>query len=286
VSQPRLSVGFAVYNGEKTLRRAFDTVLAQTYRDYQLIVSDNASTDGTEAICREYAAVDARIVYHRQSTNIGLGPNFEFVLRQSTAPFFVRIAHDDYFESADYLEKLMKAAEAGHDLVFPAIRKFVTAADGSVVQWTRRGGDAPLPEDRFAAHLALMRRHYLGYQIACGVVRREVLDSVSVWLRSNYFDRVPDEEPYLHFVLSRYRWKYVPEVCFAKDMTQSFYLRHGLFSTIGPLFWQTLAVAGIVAQADYTAGQKLALMLVKAARSCFVALDLAVKNVRRPRLQA
>jgi glycosyltransferase involved in cell wall biosynthesis len=62
---PRVRIGLPAYNGERHLPAALDSLLAQTYGDFELIISDNASTDRTEEICREYAARDSRIRYHR-----------------------------------------------------------------------------------------------------------------------------------------------------------------------------------------------------------------------------
>lgn len=77
---PRVSIGMPVYNGDPFIRGALDSLLAQTFTDFELIISDNASTDRTEAICREYAARDIRIRYVRQTENRGAKANFEFVL--------------------------------------------------------------------------------------------------------------------------------------------------------------------------------------------------------------
>ncbi|MCI0563749.1 MAG: glycosyltransferase, partial [Nitrososphaera sp.] len=68
---PQVSVGMPVYNGERYVKAALDAVLAQTFRDFELIISDNASTDATGEICREYAARDPRIRYSRNDENIG-----------------------------------------------------------------------------------------------------------------------------------------------------------------------------------------------------------------------
>ena len=81
---PRLSIGLPVYNGEQFLSEALDSLLGQSYEDFELIVSDNASTDGTADICRRYAEQDSRIRYIRQSRNIGLIANHNFVVRRST----------------------------------------------------------------------------------------------------------------------------------------------------------------------------------------------------------
>jgi len=87
-----------IYNGERYLREALDSLLCQTYTDFELIISDNASTDHTEAICREYAARDSRIRYSRNRENRGAGPNFERVLELARGHYFRWAAHDDLQE--------------------------------------------------------------------------------------------------------------------------------------------------------------------------------------------
>lgn len=92
---PQVSIGMPVYNGVPFIREALDSLLAQTFTDFELIISDNASTDGTEAICREYAAKDARIRYVRQSENRGAAANFQFVLDEAVGEYFMWAAADD-----------------------------------------------------------------------------------------------------------------------------------------------------------------------------------------------
>jgi len=92
---PRVSIGVPVYNGERHLPAALDSLLAQTCREFELIISDNASTDGTSEICRAYAARDARIRYHRIEQNRGSAWNFNRVVELSMAPCFTWAAHDD-----------------------------------------------------------------------------------------------------------------------------------------------------------------------------------------------
>ena len=79
---PRLSIGLPVYNGENYLAESLDALLGQSYEDFELIISDNASTDGTADICRRYGKQDSRIRYIRQPRNIGLAPNHNVVLDQ------------------------------------------------------------------------------------------------------------------------------------------------------------------------------------------------------------
>ena len=95
---PLVSVGMPVFNGEKYIREALDSLLVQTFTDFELIISDNASTDNTEAICKEYVNKDARIRYVRQPENRGGAANFRFVLDEADGEYFMFMAHDDIRE--------------------------------------------------------------------------------------------------------------------------------------------------------------------------------------------
>lgn len=94
-SIPTLSIGLPVYNGERYLRTALDSLLAQDFHDFELIISDNASTDGTSAICREYADRDARIRHYRNEKNIGASGNYNRLVELARGEFFKWAAHDD-----------------------------------------------------------------------------------------------------------------------------------------------------------------------------------------------
>jgi len=94
---PLVSIGLPVYNGETYLRRSLDGLLAQTLTDFELIISDNASTDATGLICQEYAARDDRIRYVRQVTNIGAAPNHNVVVDLARGRYFKWASHDDLY---------------------------------------------------------------------------------------------------------------------------------------------------------------------------------------------
>ena len=94
-SQPLISIGLPVYNGENFISIAIESILAQTVSDLELIICDNASTDATEQICRDYAAKDKRIRYIRQEKNLGVSPNFNRAFREAKGRFFKWITHDD-----------------------------------------------------------------------------------------------------------------------------------------------------------------------------------------------
>jgi len=86
--KPRLSVGMPVFNGEASIREAVDSLLQQDFADFELIISDNASTDATEAICREYMLSDSRVRYMRQARNIGVSANYNAVFRLARGEYF------------------------------------------------------------------------------------------------------------------------------------------------------------------------------------------------------
>jgi glycosyltransferase involved in cell wall biosynthesis len=92
---PRVSIGLPVFNGEKYLTAAIDSLLAQTFTDFELIISDNASTDRTSEICQAYAAQDSRIRYYRESQNRGIAWNFTRTFELARGEFFKWHAHDD-----------------------------------------------------------------------------------------------------------------------------------------------------------------------------------------------
>jgi glycosyltransferase involved in cell wall biosynthesis len=91
----RVSIGLPVYNGERYLREAIGSILGQTYRQFELIISDNGSTDGTESMCRAYAAADPRIRYYREEVNRGGAWNFNRVFSLARGEYFKWAAHDD-----------------------------------------------------------------------------------------------------------------------------------------------------------------------------------------------
>lgn len=104
---PKVSIGLPVYNGERFITGALDTLLSQNFTDFELIISDNASTDGTEAICRQYAARDARIRYVRQSENRGAIANFQFVLDAAVGSYFMWAAADDR-QKPEFVETMVR----------------------------------------------------------------------------------------------------------------------------------------------------------------------------------
>lgn len=97
-SGPTITVGMPVYNGEEFLEQAIESVLQQTFEDFEFFISDNASTDRTEEICRDYAATDARISYLRNDENIGAAGNYNRLFEAGSATYFRWMNADDVAE--------------------------------------------------------------------------------------------------------------------------------------------------------------------------------------------
>lgn len=93
---PAVSIGLPVYNGARFLPQTLDSLLGQSFSDIELIISDNASADGTQQICAEYARRDSRIRYIRQDVNIGAMRNWNFVAKQARGKYFKWSSANDY----------------------------------------------------------------------------------------------------------------------------------------------------------------------------------------------
>jgi len=102
--RPKLSLGIPVYNGARYLPELFECLGNQTFTDFEAIISDNASTDGSEEICRQVAASDPRFSYLRNPHNVGAAPNFNLVFEQAAGQYFKWAAHDDLL-APTYLER-------------------------------------------------------------------------------------------------------------------------------------------------------------------------------------
>jgi glycosyltransferase involved in cell wall biosynthesis len=167
---PRVSIGMPVYNGERYLAEAVDSVLAQTFRDFDLLICDNASTDRTGEIAQAYAARDPRVRYVRNPQNIGCGPNFNRVFELS-APleFFKWMSHDDTI-SPTYLEKCVAALDAdpGAILCHPLISIIDDDGRELYVYDSKLDQTADLPSVRFRDAIMLPHRNLECY----GVIRR------------------------------------------------------------------------------------------------------------------
>ena len=115
-SNPKLTIGMPVYNGELFIKKAIKSILDQTFTDFELIISNNSSTDSTEKICQDFIDKDNRIQIHTQKKNIGIHRNFNFLLSKAKGEYFAWAAVDDYLDN-DFMEKNLKILESDKSVV-------------------------------------------------------------------------------------------------------------------------------------------------------------------------
>lgn len=173
---PRVSIGLPVRNGENFLAAALDSLLAQTYRDFEIVLGDNASDDGTEGICREYARRDARIRYIRHAQNLGAADNYNLVFREARGPFFKWAAHDD-LTAPTFLERCVRVleADAGVVLCFPRTRYIDELGNEQRVSDGELSIRAADPAARVRRLLRLEIQGDDVFMAVFGVVRRDCL---------------------------------------------------------------------------------------------------------------
>ncbi|MFF8378008.1 glycosyltransferase family 2 protein [Streptomyces sp. NPDC015661] len=130
-ARPRLTVGLPVYNGEEYLAESLDALLGQTYGDFELVISDNASTDGTQDIGRAYAEKDSRVRYIRLPRNVGATPNHNRVFAECRTELFKWASHDDLY-ARDLLKRCVEALDERPDVILAHADQAVVDEDGQV----------------------------------------------------------------------------------------------------------------------------------------------------------
>jgi glycosyltransferase involved in cell wall biosynthesis len=133
IAEPMLTIGMPVYNGERFLAKALDSFLSQSFTDFQVLLSDNASTDRTAEIGRDYAASDQRIRYLRNARNMGAGWNYLRVYELATGKYYKQAAHDDFCEP-EFLAECINALEADPELVVAFTKTRVIDAEGNFLE--------------------------------------------------------------------------------------------------------------------------------------------------------
>jgi glycosyltransferase involved in cell wall biosynthesis len=112
---PLVSIGMPVYNGEKYLAAALDSILSQTYPRLEIIISDNASTDATRLICEAYAAKDSRVRYYRNASNLGAARNYNLTVEYASGKYFKWAAYDDVCKPR-FIERCVEILERDPDV--------------------------------------------------------------------------------------------------------------------------------------------------------------------------
>jgi glycosyltransferase involved in cell wall biosynthesis len=148
---PRVSIGLTVYNSERYLDESIQSLLAQTFQDFELIISDNASTDRTRDIALAYVASDNRVRYVRNRMNIGVAGNFNQAFRLSSGEFFKWAAYDDLC-ARDFLFRCVEVLDRDPDVVLAYPRTVGIDEHGHATMPHAPGPDltSPDPAVRFA----------------------------------------------------------------------------------------------------------------------------------------
>lgn len=206
---PKVSIGLAVYNGETFLAEAIESILAQTYRDFELIISDNASTDQTAQICQKYAAQDKRIRYHRNKTNIGGANNENLTLTMAKGKYVRLAAHDDKC-APELLQRTVDVLEANPDVVLCYTATNLIDESGKLLDVSKLGkGTAKNPYQRFRE--LIFRDHFC--ESTYGLIRTETLRKIE--LQKNYID---SDRIFLGRLALHGRFYEIPEPLFYKRL--------------------------------------------------------------------
>jgi len=204
---PTVSIGLPVCNGEQFLVEAINSLLAQTYTDFELIISDNASTDRTGEICTSFQASDPRIRYYRQKTNVGGGNNANFTFKVANGKYFCWAAHDDIY-APRFLEKSVAVLDSAPDVVLSHTIVAEIDEHGNTLRLIDRETAAfKNPSDRFRS-LASFGHNC---EDSCGLIRSDVLRKTR--LNVNYTD---SDRTLLVELGLRGRFRQVPEPLFFK----------------------------------------------------------------------
>jgi glycosyltransferase involved in cell wall biosynthesis len=185
---PRVSIGLPVHNGERYLEEALDSLLAQTYQNFELIISDNASTDRTADICLAYAAREPRIRYSRLETNIGGFRNHNRVVALAQGEYFSWAAHDD-IRKPEHLARCVEALDRNPDIVLCFTREQRVNADGAPFAHRHRRLAATTNEDALERWMSVARGGVV-VEAVYGVIRKSVLLQTGLHQQTAHADRI------------------------------------------------------------------------------------------------
>lgn len=176
-----ISIGMPLYNEARWLRQALDALCAQTFTNWEMIVSDNASADNTWEVLQEYAAKDTRILLYRQTENIGSIENFEFVLAQAQGDYFVWASGHDLW-SSNFLEILLKEMQVNPTLVLCVPQGILIDEENHPLVIYKEMFDTR-SENSAAGRILTMHRELKRCNAIYGLHRREVLLKALPWPR-------------------------------------------------------------------------------------------------------
>lgn len=183
---PRVSIGIPVYNGERFLREALDSLVVQTFEDFELVISDNGSTDGTQEICRAYEARDRRIRYYHQDQNRGAAWNFNQVFALSRGEYFKWASYDDVCDPT-FLSRHVEALDADPSVVLCHSKVRIIDEHGRIENYAVvLAADSPNPQVRFRDLILVPHRCFQIF----GLIRSRDLKMIPLFSAFGTSDRV------------------------------------------------------------------------------------------------
>jgi glycosyltransferase involved in cell wall biosynthesis len=228
---PTISVGMPVYNGMPYLPQAIESVLAQSFGDFELIISDNCSTDGTQAVCEAFAKQDARIVYIRNTSNIGAARNYNQLFERARGRYF-RWFNSDDLASPVLHERCLALLESRPDVVLAYGKTDIIDSAGRLIERY---------EDRLDLQQASVSERFLQFQRVVGqtnaiygLMRREALANTQLMGSGAY----PAADTYLmgELVLQG-KFAEIPEPLFSRRMHESASSWNRADNTVQQSFW-------------------------------------------------
>src|SRR5690606_25435394 len=184
-----------------------EAVPAQAYPNVELVICDNASTDGTEELCRTMAAADSRIVYHRHPVNVGLFNNFNSAARLARGEYFRWIGDDDTL-APDYVSRCMQVYRDDPRLVLVTTQINYVSSDGTseTAEYHGTALASDDPAERFAEMLRLLNESYATIDPLYGLMRRATLVGIE---RHNMY--AEDQVLAARLALAG-PWRHIPEI--------------------------------------------------------------------------
>ncbi len=167
-----------VYNGQRYVAQAIESILSQSFTDLELVISDNASTDGTGDLCRGFADRDPRVLYSRLPSNIGAVLNYDRVYKLGGGQYFKWAAHDDVIEPT-FIQRCVEVLDRDQSAVLAYPRaKFIDEHGQYIKDYrVKLATDSNLPHVRFRAIATAHHKNTHNFEIF-GLMRRSVMDLI------------------------------------------------------------------------------------------------------------
>jgi glycosyltransferase involved in cell wall biosynthesis len=225
---PVVSLGLPVYNGERFLEEAVESILGQTYSDFELIISDNASTDNTQDLCERYVQRDARIRYMRQPENMGAPRNWDAVVHAAKGTFFKWASASDECDP-EFISKCLAAMQADSGAVLAFGRTRFIDEEGTLLDIY--DGDFAVTDPTPSARFEFVCSHLVLNNAESGLIRLDALRNTALHRRYPHSDPVLMAELALHG-----RWVLLPDVLLFRRTGRNNFTPHRTLAEITRIY--------------------------------------------------